>query len=130
MPQNAPKCPVKLRTRQINAARMVAWGRSEKDIEKLLDIDRKTLYRWKKIPEFTIECEKVGQQQYEEMCYRMQDIVMSSVEAIWSELQNRSKGSQRVQVAMNMLRLLGIERIMEGSRVVNYVSKERIYEKA
>ena len=130
MSENVRKCQVKLHTRQINAARMVAWGRSEKDIEKLLDVNPRTLYRWKKIPEFIMECDKVIERQYEEMCYRMQDIALSSVEAVWQELQNRSEGSHRVQVAMNMLKLLGIERVMEGSRTANYMNRERIYEKA
>ena len=130
MRQNVAECSIKLHTRQINAARMVAWGRSGKDIEKLLGINRNTLARWKKIPEFTIECEKVIQQQYEEMCYRMRDIALSSVEAVWSELQNRSEGSQRLQVAMNMLKFLGIERVMAANRVINTLEKENAYDEA
>ena len=109
---------------------MVAWGRSEKDIEKLLDVSPRTLYRWKKIPEFIMECDHVIQQQYEEMCYRMQDIAMSSVEVVWSELQNRAEGSHRVQVATNMLKLLGIERVMAGTLTINNLNGGRAYEKA
>ena len=102
----------KLGAKQIKAARLVAWGRSAVEISKLLGVSPHTLSRWKKIPEFIAECEKVINEQNEEMRYRTANLASSSIDLVWSELQDKSPSSRRLSVAMNLVKLLGIEQIM------------------
>src|SRR5689334_1872713 len=55
MPQCAPPCPVlknSLHEKQLAAIEMLVVGRSLTNIAKAIEVDRKTLYRWRKDEEF------------------------------------------------------------------------------
>lgn len=88
---------------QLRAARMIAMGESYNDISAQLDIDRTTIYRWRKLPSFAAEVSRLIETAMEEGRSRVvrdvseiNDIVLNTLLDV---AQNDASGSARVTAA-------------------------------
>ena len=102
----AKSLPNGLTEAQLRAARLIAMGMGYKEVAGELDIDRTTLYRWRKLPVFADEVSRLMESAREETRERVvrdiseiNDIVLSTLLDV---AQNDSSGSARVQAARTL----------------------------
>lgn len=100
-----------LTLRQINAARLLAWGKKPTEVIHALKLRRETLWRWRQFPEFQKEMQSIMDEEAEEMHFHLRHLAQASLAAVWTEINDNSDDSKRVETALSVIKLLGIERI-------------------
>lgn len=104
--------PSRLRIKQLAAAAMLARGSSRGEISHHLKLRRTTLARWLRHPDFRQEMERHQQEMRQTTEKRVAALFDGSVAAIKSELSNGDCNHRRVQSALWVLKLLGMEQIL------------------
>lgn len=102
----------KLRSKQIKAAHLLASGKSGVDIARTLKIRPETLSRWKRNNDFIVEIDNIMNGKRGVMRHRLEHLAEAAVSTVWSELERSYDGERQMKVALNVLKLLGIERII------------------
>jgi len=96
----------KLTSKQVKAVYLLAGGASATEVAKVLKLRRETLSRWKKLPVFVEETERVAADLREGMKHRLDSLVDHSITTLKSELARYQSDPKRVQTALNVLKLL------------------------
>jgi hypothetical protein len=104
--------PRKLTPKQKKAACWLATGAKGTEIAARFKMRPETLSRWKRIPEFRSEVERFMDQERAAMHYRLTHLSRAAVAAIWSELYDSGSDTKRIQVALNVLRIIGLDNIV------------------
>lgn len=88
---------------QLRAARMIAMGEPYNDIASQLAIDRTTIYRWRKLPEFSTEVKRLveaatleGRSRVVRDVSEINDVILTTLLDV---AQNDASGSARVSAA-------------------------------
>ena len=102
----------KLTSKQIKAIHFLAQGLSAIEVGKRLQLRRETLSRWKKIPEFNLEFERVMAEIRDDMHHRLTHLVDRSISTVSYGMASDYCDPRRLRAALNVLKLLGIERAM------------------
>jgi hypothetical protein len=104
----------KLHPRQVRAARLLAYGETTNSITSKLKVRRETLSRWKRLPAFKAQMEQIIEEERIQMQYKLSRLADTALETLWDEMQFIPGGNPRVrlQAALSVLRLLGVERLV------------------
>lgn len=107
---------------QLRAARLMAMGESYKHISEQLDIDRTTIYRWRKLPTFAAELSQLTEAAMAEGRDRVvrdvsdiNDIILSTLVDV---AENDTSGSARVSAARVLVDM--VERAEERAAQVDH----------
>ena len=107
---------------QLRAARMIAMGEAYNDIASQLDIDRTTIYRWRKLPLFAAEVKQLIESASQEGRNRIvrdiseiNDVVLSTLLDV---AQNDASGSARVSASRALTDL--VEKAEDRAKHVDY----------
>ena len=101
----------KLTPKQVKAVHFLAQGCTLVDVSHALKLRRETLSRWKKKPEFNAKFEQIMAELREGMRHRLVHLIDASISAAEAGL-SYSDDPKRTQAALNVLKLLGIGRIL------------------
>src|SRR2546421_4920314 len=116
VPQNAPLCPVlknSLNEKQLAAIEMLVVGRSLTTIAKQIEVDRKTLYRWRKDDQFLEVLNARRREVWGDVVGRLRDLTQPSLEVIAEHLEDRYDRA-RFRAASLILRLAHLHKHEEG----------------
>jgi hypothetical protein len=116
VPQSAPPCPVSkisLHEKQLAAIEMLVVGRSLTNIAKAIEIDRKTLYRWRKDEEFLEVLNARRREVWGDVVGRLRDLTQPSLEVMAEHLEDRYDRA-RFRAAALLLRLAHLHKQTEG----------------
>lgn len=102
----------KLKSKQVQAAALLAAGVSATDAAKRLGVRKETLSRWQKIPEFNIVIQQDISEARAEMQKRLHKIFASSLDTIQQGIEDASISPNCVKAAFSALKLFGIEQIL------------------
>lgn len=103
----------RLTTKQLEAVQLLASGKSATTIAHLLDLRRETLSRWRKIPAFAAEYERLMEGMRAEMAPCLTQLVHRSIAALYNEIDGSGKCDHaRVRAAINVLKLLKAEELL------------------
>ena len=107
---------------QLRAARMIAMGEVYNDIASQLDIDRTTIYRWRKQTAFMDELSRLSRRASEESCEHLvrdiseiNDIILGTLLDV---AQNDGSGGARVSAARALTEL--VERAEDRAQRAEY----------
>lgn len=100
---------INVKPKQLKAIYMLMEGMNSREIAKKLKLRAETLSRWKKRPEFIVEYEKVKMEAWEKLEYRWQSVAENAVTAIASELCYHECNPKRIEMALKMLEIVGID---------------------
>ena len=92
----------KLNENQLLAIPLIAQGVSGKDIANKLNVAKETISRWKKIPEFQAEVNKLLKEYREETQHKLRSLVNTALEVIKDELDDKNS-DQRITIALKIL---------------------------
>lgn len=116
------ECSVGLDEIQLRAARMIAMGMPYNDIAAQIDVDRTTIYRWRKQPDFSAELSRLGRkasQEGREHLVRdiseINDIILGTLLDV---AQNDASGGARVSAARALTEL--VERAEDRAQRAQY----------
>ena len=116
VPESARQCPIlknSLSEKQLAAIEMLVAGRSLGGIAKAVEVDPKTLYRWRKDREF-IEVLNVRRREvWGDVVGRLRDLTHPSLEVMAQQLEEKYDRS-RVRAASLILRLAHLHKHAEG----------------
>ena len=98
---------LKLNQKQLQAIHMLAHGMKTIEIAAHLGLRRETLSRWKRIPHFKAEFERLMHTVREDMGHRLTHLVDASISTVHAELGRIEPDPKRIQTALNVLKLLG-----------------------
>jgi hypothetical protein len=110
--QQCPDTPfsTELSEPQLRAARMIAMGEPYNDISSQLGIDRTTIYRWRKLPEFSTEVKRLveaatleGRKRVVRDVSEINDVILGTLLDV---AQNDSSGGARVSAARALTELV------------------------
>ncbi len=102
----------KLTSKQQKAVHLLAGGMTTIEASRHLGLRRETLSRWKQIPEFHTEIERVTQELCFNMRHRLLGLVDDSIAAVKKEFFAYKCDPKRIQMALNLFEMLGIHRVM------------------
>lgn len=102
----------KLTSKQVKAAYMLAQGKSSSSVSSKLKMRRETLWRWRQLPRFIEEMERVMGETREDLKSRIANLVHDAINTMNEALTNDYCAPKRTQAALHMLKLLGIEQIL------------------
>jgi DNA-binding transcriptional regulator LsrR (DeoR family) len=111
----------KLHAKQRRAAALLASGMQQREIAGRLNMREETLSRWKKIPEFKQEYDRLMDIMAEEMRQQLLSMGALAMQSVNEALRTRDQGGQ---TAINVLKLFGIGQLLRptallSSRFVN-----------
>src|SRR2546423_11003320 len=116
VPQKAPPCPVlnfSLNEKQLAAIEMLVVGRSLTSTAKAIEVDRKTLYRWRKDDAFLEVLNARRREVWGDVVGRLRDLTHPSLEVIAEHLEDRYDRA-RFRAASLILRLAHLHKQTEG----------------
>jgi hypothetical protein len=96
----------KLKVKQIKALHLLAQGDSCIAISRRLKLRAETLSRWRKIPEFILEYEKLMNEMRLNMKDQITNLMNSSITVAKRELYAEKCDAKRLQIALNMIKTL------------------------
>lgn len=96
----------KLKPKQRAAAYWVAAGESGVFIAQRLKLRAETLSRWKRLPEFEKEVQKITGQFEEQLTSRLSYGMTCAANALVRALNNHTEPELQVRTALNMLKLV------------------------
>ena len=122
-PEQNFDCPnFELSEPQLRAARMIAMGEAYNDIASQLEIDRTTIYRWRKQLQFASEVARLidtatqeGRNRVVRDVSEINDVVLSTLLDV---AQNDASGSARVSAARALTDL--VDKAEERAKQVDY----------
>jgi len=107
--------PQILTPEQCEAAQYVVGGDDFTTIANHMNIDRKTLYNWRQLPEFQAEIDRIVKQMRDGLADRLIRLADRSLEVIEQGLLNGDR-HDRSSRARDTLRMLGIQNfVLPGS---------------
>ena len=92
----------KLNENQLLAIPLVAQGVSGKDIANKLNVAKETISRWKKIPEFQAEVNKLLKEYREETQHKLRSLINIALEVVREDLEN-TNSEQRLATALKII---------------------------
>jgi predicted transcriptional regulator len=98
-------------SKQLKAIYLLAKGKSIGEVAQHLKIRRETLSRWRKKPEFNDKLEKVMEDIRAGFKERITHLIDYSLYAATDGL-SYGNNPKRTQTALNVLRMLGIDRVL------------------
>ena len=101
----------KLTSKQLHAAWLLARGSSQTLIARELKVRRETIARWKQLPEFQEEYERMIAAARVGLEQRLAGIFSGCLDTLSDELYDYRQ-EKRAQFAISTLKLLGIERML------------------
>ena len=116
MPEGARQCPISknsLHEKQLAAIEMLAVGRSLGGIAKAVEVDPKTLYRWRKDDEFLEILNARRREVWGDLVGRLRDLTQPSLEVMAEHLEDRYDRA-RFRAAALILRLAHLHKHAEG----------------
>jgi len=102
----------KLTPKQIKAIYLLAAGATTIEAGKALKLRRETLSRWKQIPDFVMEFDKVMEEQRESMNHRLTHLAGDSIDTVSKEIKSGEYAWRRLETALNMLKLFDVGKIL------------------
>lgn len=95
---------------QLRAARLISMGQAYNDVAAELNIDRTTIYRWRKIPDFTSEVKRLtnlaakqGRNRVIRDINEINDVILGTLLDV---AQNDASGGARVSAARALTELV------------------------
>lgn len=110
--------PRRLTAKQLAAAAMLARGCVQDEIRVRLKLRRTTLERWRVLPEFVQEIARAVGETREATQQRLSILFDASVAAMKQELARTECNPKRIQTALSVLKLLGVEQILLNSEQI------------
>jgi len=111
MSQNTPECPLTLK--QLRAIDLYARHYTSTQIASIINVDRRTIYRWRQIPEFQLFLNEIAEEARQtlnqEMLHRLEHMAARCIEALWMEL---GSSDNRLKTATYVMEKLGFERVL------------------
>lgn len=102
----------KLTPKQVRAIYLLAGGATTIEVGRQLRMRRETLSRWKQLPWFNAEFERVMEQARGDFQHRLTHLVDQSITTMSYGLSSNFCESKRLSAALGVLKLLGIGRIV------------------
>lgn len=99
----------KLKPKQLQAIYMLIGGATGREVANRLNLREETLSRWKRHRYFQMAYEKVKREARAKLDDQWQSLAEASVQAIRSELSHHGCDMKRVELALKMLEMLGID---------------------
>ena len=96
----------KLTAKQIQAAYLLVSGESTFFIAKNLKLRRETLWKWKKIPEFKEEYERVTAETKAYLQTSIEDVFQESLQAMKRELRRYESDPKRLETLLSVIKAL------------------------
>lgn len=96
----------KLTSKQIQAIHDLVRGDSVFMISHSLKVCRVTLWKWKKIPEFKEEYERVLAETKAELQTSIEDVFQESLRAMKQELKRYESDPKRLETLLNVIKTL------------------------
>jgi hypothetical protein len=116
MSQDVPKCPVlknSLHEKQLAAVEMLVLGQALTSVAKALEIDRRTLYRWRKDDAFLAVLNARRREVWGDVVGRLRDLTHPSLEVMAQHLEDQYDRA-RFRAAALILRLAHLHKHAEG----------------
>jgi transposase-like protein len=121
MSENVRKCPIapddlnergaSLNERQRAAIDMLLAGRSCAAVAQALEVDRRTLYRWRQEEPFRFELEQRRGELWQDAADRLRGMVHASLDVLERQLADRYDRA-RFTAATAVLRLAGLRKVV------------------
>lgn len=96
----------KLTAKQIQAAHLLVSGHSIFEITRSLKLRRETLWKWKKIPEFKEEYERIITETKSYLQTSIEDVFQESLRAMKQELKRYESDPKRLETLLNVIKTL------------------------
>jgi KaiC/GvpD/RAD55 family RecA-like ATPase len=96
----------KLTAKQIKAIHFLVRGDSTSTISIYLKLRRETLSRWRQIPEFIMEYERVLAEAKARLQTSIEDILDTSMIALKQEINRYESDPKRIQTLLNVIKAL------------------------
>jgi len=100
----------KLTSKQIKSIHLLAHGMSVVQVSKGMKLRRETIWRWKNTPEYNNEFDRVMDNIRADLRHRILHLVEGSINTVSYAMESAYCDPGRLRVALNVLKLLGIER--------------------
>ena len=97
----------KLTAKQLKAAYLLAEGSSRYNIARSLKTREETISRWRKIPEFIMEYERIIEEIRAGFKNRLTILVDTSMDAIQGGIRYDSTNQKRLEIALNVIKTFG-----------------------
>lgn len=119
----------KLTPKQIKAIYLLAAGKTTIEVGKQLKLRRETLSRWRRIPEFSMEFDRITQEMCDDMKSRLTCLVGESIGAVSHGIKSEGCTPQRLKTAFSVLKLLGIDRMLVSDNVETTIRRNEMIAK-
>ncbi len=96
----------KLTAKQLQAVHLLVSGDSIFQITNSLKLRRETLWKWKRIPEFIMEYEKVLAETKAKLQTSIEDVFQESLQEMKRELKRYDNDPKRLEVLLNVIKSL------------------------
>mgnify|MGYP003392983635 FL=1 len=96
----------KLTSKQLQAVHLLVSGDSVFQITRNLKIRRETLWKWKRIPEFKEEYERVIAETKAELQTSIEDVLQESLQEMKRELKRYDNDPKRLETLLNVIKTL------------------------
>jgi hypothetical protein len=117
--ENSKEISRKLKAKQRKAAALLVSGKRGVEIAQILKMRPETLSAWKKIPEFNKLIEKLTDDHHTAMQHQLGRLAEAAITSILAELNRHCDHERQIKVALNVLSMLGIDRIVLPTEVVD-----------
>ena len=111
---NVSECPTagdNLNEKQLAAIDLLSCGKSYTAVAKSIDVDRRTIYRWRQNPEFAGTLEERRLELWEEASERLRALVQPSLDVLEHQLNDRYDRA-RFAAATAILRMANLPKAM------------------
>ena len=113
-----------LTAKQIKAIYLLAEGKMTIEVGKAMKLRRETLSRWKRIPEFQLELERIMQEMCDDMKHRLTRLVSESISSVSRGLNGVYTDPKRLQTSFSVLKLLGIDRMLVADDIETTIKRD------
>jgi hypothetical protein len=105
----------RLSEKQHAAIELLVLGKSLGAIAKVIEIDPRTLYRWRKDPDFADELEQRRDELWGAAAERLRALVHPSLDVLEGQLHDRYDRA-RFNAATMLLKLVDLRKVIHGAR--------------
>ncbi len=105
-----------LEPKQDIAAYWLANGLTVNSASYKANVCRKTITRWKEDPQFLAQVESYRNENRDRFRHQLEHLGQAAIEALWHQMQH-GQGAGQLSAALNVLKLIGIERLSIGADV-------------
>lgn len=96
----------RLRSRQLEALQLLARGHCNDEVIKTMGLQRGTLSRWRRIPEFNQELDRLMIEVHDDMRHHMLHLANASILAAKNQLLRYQSDPKVIQAALNVFKLV------------------------